>query len=199
METLEYVAVLGSLELRQVGGARQIVGRFPYGRTATISDRGSVRKERINSRAFGFTIDDQPTAKIDLLVGHDFGKPIASRQSGTLRLAHDDDAVTFEADLPLDPPTWVIDAEKAVSSGVMTGLSPGFRVPPRATVPGAETLIPEAGNPGVQIRQINQAVLREFSVVTNAVYEEAAVMLRSEDGAEGNAILLLPSRRTLWL
>ena len=38
--------------------------------------------------------------KIDLLVGHDFGKPIASRQSGSLTIADSAEAVTFEATLP---------------------------------------------------------------------------------------------------
>ena len=130
-------------------------------------------------------------------MGHDFGKPIASRQSGTLAIANSPEAVPFEATLPEDPPSWVVDAEKAIAAGIMTGLSPGFRVPPRAVVPGAETFIPEPGNPGVQIRQVNDAVLREFSVVPDAIYDGAGVELRSEE--EANATLLLPQRWTLWL
>lgn len=63
----------------------------------------------------------------------------------------------------------------------MVGLSPGFRVPPSSVVPGAERLIAEPGNPSVSIREINEAVLREFSVVTSAAYEDAVVDLRSED------------------
>ena len=38
------------LELRQRG--RRLSGRFPYGATATVSDRGTVRKERFAKRAF---------------------------------------------------------------------------------------------------------------------------------------------------
>ena len=79
----------------------------------------------------------------------------------------------------------------------MTGLSPGFRVPPKGVVPNAETFRPEPGNPGVQIRQINDAVLREFSVVTSGTYEGAGVELRAEDYA--NAVLWIPRSTLQWL
>ena len=186
------------LEIRQVGGARVLTGTFPYGpdSMATISDRGSTRKEYFQSRAFSFALD-APERRIDLLVGHDFGKPIASRQSGSLTLTETDAAVSFEAVLPDDPPTWVLDAEKAIAGGLMTGLSPGFRVPPADVVSGAQVLEPEPGNPGVMIRRINAAVLREFSVVTSGAYLGAAVELRAEDfgGADSHG----PEVGTLWL
>ena len=75
----------------------------------------------------------------------------------------------------------MLDAEKAILNGTMKGLSPGFRVPPISAVPNAERLIPEPGNPGVQIRLISDAVLREFSIVTAGIYDDASVELRSED------------------
>ena len=37
----------GELEIRRRGGGSVLSGAFRYGRTATISDRGRVRKERI--------------------------------------------------------------------------------------------------------------------------------------------------------
>lgn len=40
-----------------------------------------------------FAIEEEPERRIDLLVGHDFGKPIASRQSGTLQIENAVDAV----------------------------------------------------------------------------------------------------------
>ena len=184
----------GELEIRAGGGKRLLSGKFPYNKRATISDRGRVRKESIRSRAFAYAIDT-PERKIDILVGHDFGKPIASRQSGTLVITDADDAVSFVATLPDDPPTWVMDAEKAIRAGVMTGLSPGFRVPPKDVVPGAEELIAEQGNPGVLIRSVREAVLREFSVVTSGAYDEAFVDLR----AEGNAVLVVPRSVFEWL
>ena len=194
---MDYVEWAGELEIRQVGGARLLSGHFPYGALGTVSDRGSVRKERIASRAFNYAIADT-TRRIDLLVGHDFGKPIASRQSGTLEIVDNADGVVFEATLPVEglAPSWVIDAEKAIANGTMTGLSPGFRVPPRAVVPNAEVLLPEPGNPGVQIREVREAVLREFSVVTSGVYLDAGVDLRAD---EFNAVLFLPRSIYTWL
>ena len=181
------------LEIRRSGGMRILTGRFNYSSTATVRDRGRVRKERFEPRAFRFAIEDE-TRQLDILVGHDFGKPIASRKAGTLSIADGDDAVNFEARLPDDPPSWVIDAEKSIAAGLMVGLSPGFVVPPASAVPDAERLEPEPGNPGVQIRVIREAVLREFSVVTAPAYADAAVNLRAEDfGRAPNR------RRRLWL
>ena len=191
----DFISWEGELEIRQVGGARTINGTFPYNRLGVVADRGRVRKERIGSRAFSFAIREEPTRKIDLLVGHDFGKPVASRQSGSLAIEDADDAVRFIATLPDDPPSWVVDAEKAIRGGTMTGLSPGFHLPPRGVVPNAEELLPEPGNPGVQIRQINAAVLREFSVVTSATYDDAFIEMR----AESNAVLFLPRSVFTWL
>ena len=131
-----------------------------------------------------------------MLVGHDFGKPIASRQAGSLEIEDTAEAVLFEARLPNPAPSWVVDAEIAIDNGLMTGLSPGFVVPPRTVIANAEELIPEPGNPGVQIRQIHQAVLREMSVVTNNAYPEAGVELRSEDNI---AIPAFDWRRLAWL
>ena len=181
------------LEIRRSGGVSTLSGRFNYGTVATLRDRGRVRKERFESRAFRFAIEDEQR-RIDILVGHDFGKPIASRKAGTLEIADGDDGVTFEARLPDDPPSWVVDAEKSIAAGLMVGLSPGFSVPPASVVPGAERLEPEPGNPGVQIRVISEAVLREFSVVTSAAYTDAAVDLRAENMATSPM-----RRRRVWL
>ena len=181
------------LEIRRSGGKSTLSGRFPYGSTATIRDRGRVRKERFSARAFRFAIEDE-SRQLDILVGHDFGKPIASRKAGTLQITDGEDGVTFEARLPDDPPSWVVDAEKSIAAGLMVGLSPGFVVPPASAVPNAERLEDEPGNPGVQIRVIREAVLREFSIVTSAAYADAAVDLRAEDfGRAANR------RRRLWL
>ena len=194
----EYAAFEGDLEIRQFGGARSIVGTFHYGTTGTVSDRGRVRKESFASRAFRFAIDQEPDRKIDLLIGHDFNKPIASRQSGTLSIVDADDAVRFEATLPEEAltPSWVADVERAIANKTMVGLSPGFRVPPVSAVPNAERLIPEPGNPGVQIRVISDAVLREFSIVTAGIYDDAMVELRAEDLA---VVTFQPRGVFLWL
>ena len=187
----------GELEIRQTGKRRTIRGVFPYGGLAVVQDRGRVRKERIAADAFRYAIDD-PKRKIDVLVGHDFGKPIANRQTGSLAIESDARAVRFEATLPeaVDMPSWVDDAVRAVRAGLMLGLSPGFRVPPRDVVPDAEVDVPEPGNPGVFINEIRAGVLREFSLVTAAAYLDAGVSLRAESN-----VLITPSPRaaTLWL
>ena len=191
----------GELEIRRVGGGRRLSGSFPYSTRnrpsrATVRDRGTVRKEAFAPGAFSYTLNVDTEAKVDLLIAHSFDRPIASRQLGTLTLVDTPEALTFEAELPADPPSWVTDVEKAIAAGLQTGISPGFHVPPRGVVPNGERLIPEPGNPGVMIRQINHAVLRELSVVTNAAYDDSFVELRSETGA--NAIIL-PRAATLWL
>ena len=141
MEIETCYALLGELEIRQGGGSRIIRGRFPYGTLATVADRGRTRKETIASRAFSFAIDNEvdrvgAPLRIDLLAGHDFGKPLASRQAGTLAIQDADDAVTFQAQLPAleESASWVEDTVKAIQAGQMVGLSPGFRVPPRLTM-----------------------------------------------------------------
>lgn len=182
----------GALEIRRSGGGRVLSGRFNYRSMATIRDRGDVRKERFEPRAFRYAIEDG-SRQLDVLVGHSFDKPLASRKAGTLDIRDGDDAVTFEARLPNDPPSWVIDAERAIAAGLMTGLSPGFTVPPASTVPDAERLEPEPDNPGVQIRVIREAVLRELSVVTAPAYTDAAVDLRADSPA------LVRRRRRVWL
>ena len=181
------------LEIRRSGGVSTLSGRFNYGSMATIRDRGRVRKETFEPRAFRFAIEDD-SRNIDVLVGHDFGKPIASRKAGTLEIADGDDGVTFEARLPDDPPSWVVDAEKSIAAGLMVGLSPGFSVPPASVVPDAEKLVPEEGNEGVMVRVIREAVLREFSVVTAPAYPDAAVDLRAEHFGRGPT-----RRRRVWL
>ena len=198
MTTLRtWLEPIGELSIRQSGKRRTIRGVFPYGGLAVVADRGRVRKERIASDAFRYAIDD-PKRKIDLLVGHDFGQPIANRQTGSLAIASDARAVTFEATLPSDGdmPSWVDDAVRAVRAGLMVGLSPGFRVPPSNVVPDAEVEVEEPGNPGVFITEVRAGVLREISLVTAGAYEEASVSLRAESNA-----LIVPSPRaaTLWL
>ena len=193
------------LEIRQIGGARTISGHFPYGiqHAATMSDRGTIRKEAFASGAFRYALEDN-TRKIDMLVGHDWGRPIANRQGGTLAISDDAAGVNMVATLPDEglTPSWVVDAEKAIANGTMVGLSPGFRIPPRGVVPNAETLVPEPGNPSVQIRLISSAVLREFSIVTAGAYETAGVELRAEDiedWEETESGVTVPGALTLWL
>ena len=192
-----FAAFTGELEIRQSGGRRTLYGRFNYGSTAVVRDRGRMRKERFAPRAFSYAIED-PERRIDILVGHSFDKPLASRKAGTLTIADGDDAVTFEAQLPDDPPSWVVDAERAIAAGLMTGLSPGFAVPPRSVVPDAETVETEPET-GVGIRVIRAAVLREMSVVTSPAYQDATLDLRADDLGQIEGHAMRPGPRTIWL
>ena len=96
------------------------------------------------------------------------------------------DALSFEAALPpvSQQSTPMRDALLDIQNGLLAGISPGFRVPPRDVVPDAENFVPEPGNPGVEIRIINQAVLFELSLVHRPTYKETSVELRHEQHGE---------------
>ena len=148
-----------------------------------MASRGRVRKERFESRAFRFAIED-PERDIHLLVGHSYDAPLARKLNGSLLLDESDSELAFTANLPVESarPSWMVDALKAVAMGLMTGLSPGFNVPPVSVVANAERLIPEPGGAGVFIRSIIAAVLFETSLVTRPAYKGTGVQLREESG-----------------
>ncbi|WP_299376022.1 HK97 family phage prohead protease [uncultured Tateyamaria sp.] len=168
------------LEVRRAGKRPQIRGRFPYNSLATMADRGRVRKERIAPGAFNWTLENEDR-EVTLLFGHDFDKPLASRRNGSLILAADDEALTFEATIApeLEDVTHVRDALTMLGAGLVSGISPGFRVPPSETAGETERLDPEPGNEGVFIRTILALVLYELSLVTRPAYEDAQAELRA--------------------
>ncbi len=183
------------LELRQEG--RTLTGRFPYRSLATISDRGRTRKETFAPRAFSYAIED-PEREINVLLGHSFDRPIGSKRAGTAAFEDTDDALTFRVELPEEAaqPTYLRDFLAATNAGlVLPGVSPGFRVPPASTVPDAERLEPEQGNPGVMVRTISAAVLYEMSLVSRAAYPDTAVDVRSLHGD----FPATARRRRVWL
>ena len=188
------------LEIRRRGGFSSFFGRFLYGSLATIRDRGVVRKETIQGGAFDFALDEG--REIHLLSGHSYDKPLASRKGGTLELSSDADALTFRARLPDDAnrPSWMDDTIKAMEAGLIGGVSPGFKIPPRSVVPDAFEDIDEPGNPGVKIRKIRHAVLYELSLVTRAAYPDTELDLRARATAEGAGEYVDFHRRALaWL
>ena len=167
----------GNLELRQRGS--RISGSFPYDNMATIRASGRVRKERIQAGAFRFALEDD-TREINLLVGHSYGQPLASKLAGSLTLSDSPKALSFEA--PLPSTSWADDLRAGIEGGAASyGISPGFSMPPASAVPGAEVLTPERGNPGVMVRTITAAILHEVSVVTRAAYSGTGVDIRHEE------------------
>ena len=179
---IEY-AVFDCLDLEYRAKGRRLSGRFPYNSTATISDRGTVRKEKIQSRAFSFSVDD-PKRTISLLRGHDMNEALAVRSPSfkTLELEDTEGSLNFEATLP--PTTLqsqhVRDTLLDVQAGLLNSLSPGFKIPPAEIVPDGETFIPEPGNPVVEIRVIKAAVLYELSLVHRGTYRNTSVELRHD-------------------
>lgn len=177
------------LEVRQLGGRPTITGRFPYKSLAVMSDRGAVRKETIEPGAFAYTLDDLDR-DVHLLVGHSFDKPLASRKAKSLTLKDTEDFLEFIAQIPegADRASHVVDALAMLGAGLIQGVSPGFRVPPREVVPKAEKLEPEPGNPSVFIRRLFQLMLFELSLVTRPAYEQSRAELRALDSMSPRAL-----------
>ena len=167
-----------------------------------MSDRLKTRKETFSAGAFQFSIAEAQAkrARIDLLDGHSFDKPLANTIDDSVVFSEIPTengglSLVFEATLPVrsQQPTYMQDLILKVQSGLARGVSPGFRVPPKSVVANAEELIPEPDNPAVNIRRINQAVLYEMSIVTRAAYLESSIENRMSELATATA------RRRVWL
>ena len=237
---MEFGYFTGELEIRQGGGHGILSGRMAYGLTATVSNRGRVRKERLGPDAMGWqihefaklqtemqtmlssTVDkarqlileqEMERRNVHVLAGHSFDRPMGDLKHGTARITSDADSLAFEVDLPdpADMPTYMADVVKEVRTQRAGGISPGFYMPPRDVVAGAEELIPEPGNPGVMIRMVHTAVMPELSIVTRPVYPSTvdmradAVDMMERRAAEWEALempeapTLAPRRVYLWL
>ena len=210
----EYPVFDGNLEVRQSGRDRTIFGSFPYNRTATIRSGGRVRKERFNSGSLSWqvreftklqqrlsdeiatAVDDAQKAAVRarfddelerrntfLLTGHDYNRAIADMRSGTLAVEHSEDAVKLRATIPPEgeAPTWVDDAVKAMRGGQLRGVSPGFQVPAGR---GRERLVPEDGPGDALVREIDDAVAFEYSLVARPAYSGSTADVRAESMAE---------------
>ena len=206
---MEFPILDGALEIRARGDARVLSGRFPYDKIATIRSSGRVRKERFKPGSMSWQVrefeklqaemaevieatiekakrdilieqleDALEKRNTHLLVGHSYDRAIADTLTGNLRIRHTRAAVELEATLPPDAemPSWVRDAVLAVRGGQLRGVSPGFQVPRK----GAESLIPEPGNPGVMIREIQDAVVFEYSLVARPAYASTSIAARED-------------------
>lgn len=152
-------ASLGALELRSDGGATRLRATFPY---ALETELAPGRREVIAPRAFADRIE--ASEDIHLLAGHDWGKPLASRAAGNLTLRDGDAALVIEAEID-GGTSWARDFLAAHASGLIRGLSPGFRVA------GDGERIERRGA-GV-LRTITRADLFEISAVTRPAYPAA--------------------------
>lgn len=184
----------GGLEVRRrSGGGVRLAGRFPYRKTAVLSDGGRTgrpRKEVFEPRAFAFRVED-PTKEIHLLVGHDFNRPLASKLTGTLALTDSDDALSFTADVAeeIAQTSYGQDVIAQIGAGLAFGISPGFRIPPERAVAEPEFIeeepddgtLDENGDPrrGALIRHVVEALLYEVSIVTRPAFKESEVEKRN--------------------
>ncbi|MEO3415730.1 HK97 family phage prohead protease [Roseovarius sp. CAU 1744] len=179
----------GGLELRRrSSGAMALQGRFPYGKRAVLSDGGRTgrpRKEVIAPNAFAYRVND-PNEDIHFLIGHSYDRPLASRSAGTLMLTDTREALLFEALITeeMQEVTYVADFLRSFFAGLIVGLSPGFRIPPKRAVEDAETVEDEGNDPengafNAIIRTVHQALLYEVSAVTRPAYDEAQIEARS--------------------
>ena len=179
----------GGLELRKrASGAMALRGRFPYNKRAVLSDGGRTgrpKKEVIASRAFAFRVND-PKEDIHFLVGHSYDRPLASRGAGTLTFEDTDDALIFEALITeeMQEVSYVADFLRGYAAGLIVGLSPGFRIPPKRAVEDAETVEDEGhdtenGAHNAIIRTIHHALLYEISAVTRPAYDDTQIEERN--------------------
>jgi len=184
---------LGGLEIRRKGGGAELRGSFPYNSTAVLSDGGRTgrpKKERIAPKAFAYRVetpsDHGGKKDIHLLVGHDYGKPLASVRSGSLVLNDTAAALLFTATIApaMMETTHVRDAMAVIEAGLAGGISPGFRVPPKRAVKEPETVEEEENDPAngkhrALIRTVHEALLYELSIVTRPAYPQTEVEKRN--------------------
>ncbi|MCB1699622.1 MAG: HK97 family phage prohead protease [Halioglobus sp.] len=178
----------GALEVRaRKGGGATVRGRLPYGpkSKATLSDGGRrggrPRKEYFKSHAFKHSVEVSDL-EIHFLSGHDFGKALASRNSGSLILTDTAETLIFEARLSAEVLTTSHGADflAMLASGLVGGISPGFRIPTPSAVEEPERVFEEDPSEGrALIREISEATLYELSAVTRPAYDQTEIEARN--------------------
>ena len=190
-------------------------------RMATVMNKGRVRKERIAPDAFGWQVrefeklqaelastlesavdearvqilrQELERRNIHVLAGHSYDKPMGDMLRSGARVSSTREALEFEIELPVeaDQPGYMRDTIAMIRAGLVGGISPGFRVPPKGVVANGERLEPEPGNAAVQVRVIENAVLSELSIVTRPAYSETDIDVRALEA-------LAPRRLRVWL
>jgi HK97 family phage prohead protease len=156
----------GELEVRAEGGATRLRATFPYGAETELA---AGRRETFAPHAFAASVGDGGHDVL-LLMGHDLGKPLASRAAGSMQLRDSDSALEIEATIE-GGTTWARDFLAAHAAGLIRGLSPGFRVPA-----GGER-IERRGND--LLRTVTTATLFEVSAVTKPAYPHAQIEARN--------------------
>ena len=181
-------------EVRQSG--RGLGGRFSYNVPTVLRNRGRKRKQTVRPGAFAFAIEDQ-SREINLILGRDYDKPLASKQAGTLNLIDTPEGLEFAVD-ELPDTSYVRDFRAGLSSGAfVAGVAALFTIPPLAVVPGATEIISDVDNPDVDIEVVNEAVLTALAVTTRQPRGNPGEV--SERAAEGANSAGKQRRRRVWL
>ncbi|WBQ11435.1 HK97 family phage prohead protease [Hyphomonadaceae bacterium ML37] len=187
-------ALASRLELRREGdGSVRISGRFPYRSPAILVERGrngGEVREVIEPGAFADAI--AADSEIHFLAAHSFDKPLASKRSGTLTFRDTPDALEVEAHITpaILRASYAADAIAAAEAGLITGLSPGFRLPPDRESAESWSEAPD----GARVRMIKRAMLAEMSLVTRPAYAAARASVTRQCSEAPDAGL----RRTLY-
>lgn len=149
------------VEIRAEAGGARLRASFPYG---VPSELAPGRREVVAPEAFAWD------GAAVFAYAHDMAKPLASVRAGTLELRNTPDALEITAMVEAGT-SWGRDFLEAHRAGLVTGLSPGFRV-----APGGERVERQAD--GV-LRTITSAELVEVSAVTRPAYPAAQIEARS--------------------
>ena len=152
------------LQVRQAGG---LAGAIPYGALEVISAVGKRRKRRVLAGAFVRPASSGPVPIVTLQLGQgSSARPLASTANGSLKLRGLDDgaeAIGFEVtDLP--DVSYAADAVTLVDSGLLHPVL-RYRV---ADTAGAFRDVPEPGNAGVDIQNVNKATLTGINLLNRA-------------------------------
>lgn len=101
-----------------------------------------------------------------MLMGREYSMPIGSKLAGSLKLRDTSAALIFQVD-QLPDTSYVRDFRANLAAGsAVYGVDALYRIPPPNVVPNALELIPEPGNPGVEIEVVNQALLTALAIVS---------------------------------
>ena len=177
-----------TVEARQAQGEiRQtprgaLEGEFPYGIDSVISNSGTrgtgrVRKQRIANGAWNYVEERVDVYETTLTLGRGAGRTLASRQAGSLELGFGRDALAFHMTAKPTPTSWYKDFLLQLAAGLIVfAVEPQFIV---AGVPNATRIIPEPGNPDVDIEVVDNAILTSLAIVARSRFGGTTVNLRS--------------------
>ena len=222
VETFDYPVLLGEIEVRARGGGggRTLSAVFSYGKTATRSSAGRVRKERFASGSLSWQVREFEKLQVEAaeLVKSSIDaatkqmrlealEDAMERRNTHLLVGHDYNRAiadmrsgTLAVEHTADAVnlTATLPDEGAAASWIEDAVK-GIRgkqvrgVSPGFQVPakGGERLVPEEGPGGSMVREILDAVAFEYSLVSRPTYAGTSVDTRAWEDQ--------PRRRRRWL